>query len=801
MICGRGYDSARVMIVGDCGSEEDVSTGQAISGYTDSTISRLYRDMGIHDNDIYRTCYIKERGNQQKWEENIPLISNLYKDTLVAEIRRISPNIIVPLGELSFNFLTQQKGIYKFRGSILPCLSTIATTPTRVIPILGPTPYLNQDPKLLFISRLDFGKVAKYIDAKGPIQEDGKVWICKNSEHLRLYFERQYPVSTFLVFDIETYFGIPTCISFCFDGHESCTVPLLDWSIPQDTRVLMMSEVARMLASPIPKVNQNIKYDWKKLERWGFRVNNVAGDTIIAASCLYPEFPKNLGFLTSIYTEMPYFKDEGKEYDPRTSTGRDKLYTYCAKDSLSTYRIHAQQKEEMVEVGVKPVYDELMRVYPIYRRMDERGIRIDEEQRQKLVSKYESLFDINLRKLAKLCNKEINPLSPLQIRTVVYEELAYKTIRGVKKTKAGLGGTDEESLEMLMWMGSSSHKDAKDILRTIIACRKLHKVIEYLDTPIHEDGRMRSEFNLAGTENGRSSAGSTTDNHLYVLKNKIKVMDLGRSFQTITKHGFSINGETYGKDIRSMFVPSSGYSFVECDLSQAEARVDAVLARDFEILEVFDGPIGIHKLTGSWVYDCEPLEIKKNTLVDGVDRYHEAKTVRHAGERNMQAMRLMMMINKSISKCEALLRKFHEKQPNIRNVYHRDIRETLRSERKLVAPNGRKRDFFGKYDESMVNEGISMLPQAIVSDQLKFRGIGDSLSEVDWCFPLVEAHDGFMGEVPSGREEEFCSIFKRNVEVGIDFRTCSLPRDFVLKIPMEAEWSSTNWQGMKSLEL
>ena len=309
---------------------------------------------------------------------------------------------------------------------------------------------------------------------------------------------------------------------------------------------------------------------------------------------------------------------------------------------------------------------------------------------------------------------------------------------------------------------------------------------------------MRSEFNLAGTENGRSSAGSTTDNHLYVSKKKIKKMDLGRSFQTITKHGFQINGETYGKDIRSMFVPSNGYCFVECDLSQAEARVDAVLSKDYSILDVFDGPIGIHRLTGSWIYDCDPMEIKKNILIDGIDRYHEAKIGRHATERNMRADRLMMMINKPIHKCEEILRKIHAKQPNLRDVFHHDVREILRTERKLIAPNGRKRDFFGKYDENMVNEGISTLPQAIVSDQLKFS-LPALKQEGPLFRPLVEAHDGFLAEVHNEDKELYAQTFKRIVEREIDFRTCSLSRDYKLKIPMEAEWSNTNWQEMKTL--
>jgi hypothetical protein len=102
---------------------------------------------------------------------------------------------------------------------------------------------------------------------------------------------------------------------------------------------------------------------------------------------------------------------------------------------------------------------------------------------------------------------------------------------------------------------------------------------------------------------------------------------MGHSFQTIGKHGFEVDGVTYGQNLRSIFIPSPGYYFVECDLSQAEARVDAVLAKDFDILRVFDSSTGIHRLTGSWVFNCSPHEIKKNTLVDGVDCYHVSKTI------------------------------------------------------------------------------------------------------------------------------------------------------------------------------
>lgn len=798
MITGHGTGSAKVMLIGDSGSEEDVGSGKALSGKVEDTLKRFIKENQLDWNDFYSTLLIKERGSQKDWKLNIDLVSNEYREVLKGEISTINPNVIIPINELAFNFVTGLKSIRKYRGSILPTKPDLVTRETRVLPILGPNPFLNEAPWLYFISRLDFTKVKANLDKHGPIEDIGFTWIANDSTTLRNFFTRHYSRSSFVVFDIETHYGIPTCISFCFDGNESCTVPILDKAIAFDTRALMAIEVARLLAAPIPKVNQNIKFDWKKLERFGFYVNNVVGDTLIAASTLYPEFPKNLGFLTSIYTDMPYHKDEGKDYNPATDN-RSRLYLYCAKDSLATHKIYSQQLEEIKLQGVGFVYNQLMKVFPIYKKMETVGMRVDDERRKNLIAKYESLFEITRFKLCRLSNQDdLNPLSPKQIRKLVYEDLGYKTIRGIKTNKNGEPSTDEDSLEMLIWKGYSQNPDAGEILKCQIACRKLHKVLEFLQDPIHPDGRLHYEYNLGGTETGRTSASSTTDNYLQFDGKKIKSIDLGHSPQTIGKHGFEIDGEVLGRELRSMFVPDSGYAFVECDLSQAEARVDAVLAKDFNMLEVFDGPIGIHKLTGSWIYDCDPLEIKKGILVGGVDRYHEAKTARHAGERNMKAERLMVMINRPLNECEKILKKFHDKQPNIRDIFHKEIYKQLQDNRVLIAPNGRRRDFFGRFDSHMVNEGISQLPQAIVSDQLKFS-LSDTMDECPWAIPLVEAHDGFLAEVPIGREEEYARVFKKNVETEIDFETCSLSRKFKLRIPMEAESSTESWQSLKHL--
>ena len=784
------------MLIADGASDEDVASGYAISGYQESVLKDFAKANGIKWEQTYRTCLIKERIKLVDPKSNYDLITDQYRRILTDELNTVKPNIIVPLSELSFNFTTNLSSIFKFRGSVLP---SVNIPQAKVIPILGVYPYINQDYKLNYISRLDFARVAKNIDNYEPYKEPN-IWIARTAPALQNFIQRSIVNSPFLVFDIETFVGIPTCISLCFNGIESVTVPLLDNGTSQTERVVMMHLVAELLASPIPKVNQNIKFDWKKLERFGFYVNNIVGDTFLAASCLYCEFPKNLGFLTSLYTDMPYFKDEGKQYDPILHN-RDRLYMYCAKDSMATHQIYSQQLEELKETGTFPVYNKLMEIFPLYKSMEDNGILVDDEQRQRLTGKYESLFDIQLYKARSLIgNRDFNPLSSVQCQKLVYETLGCKSMRGIKHTKAGNPSSDEESLEMLIGAGGYNN-EIISILRSMIACRKVHKVLEMLWLPLHPGNKLKCEFNLGGSENGRTTASTTTDNYLIFKKGKIKLIDLGHSFQTIAKHGFEIDEEEYGKDLRSLFVPSPGYCFVECDLSQAETRVDAVLANDFDFLPIFDGPVGIHRLTGSWFFNKDPLEIKKDTR-----DYLISKIARHAGERNMREDRLMMLlagagVRKNIRECAQILKTFHGKQPNIRGVFHEEVRQHVQREKLLVAPNGRRRDFFGRYDKDQINEGISFLPQAIVTDYLKngLRKTFDTCRE--FAKPLSEAHDGFLAEVKSDHKEEYYKEFKKNTEVPINFRTCSLMRDYDLVIPLEGEWSDTNWMEMKGLKI
>ena len=796
MIQAHGKSGAEIFLVEDSASNEDILSGYALSGTAERTLRHFFSLHKYDLNQTWRTLLYKERlnyngKNKKKFKEAIEQTNPESTNILFDELISIRPNIIVTLGELSLNLLTGQRSITKYRGSILPLRpdiqSKINDRAVKVIPALGPR-LLNENYPARVYTKVDLAKVVKYAGNTEFINPDGRIWVARTGAEFQNYLNRQKWENNYVVFDIETTYGIPTCISFSFGDDEAVCVPLLDNTIDGCDRVVLHQLVARILKSKIGKVNQNIKYDVTILERFGFMVKNITGDTVLRSGLIYPELPKNLGFLTSIYTEMPYHKDEGKDFE---SSNRNRLYLYCAKDSLATRRIYDQQELELEESGLQCLYKErIMPLFFIYKAMDSNGILVDDLARQKLRLKHEFLLNLNTNTLMKITERDFNPRSPKQCGQLIYEELRYPARKKDDNYK-----TDEDTLEELLILAESKFKEGPEILRLIIVCRKIAKLLEYINTPLHLDNRLRGSFNLAGTETGRTNCGKSLDRLLLLDdKGNYALETVGRSLQTITKHGFRIGSDIFGSDLRSMFVPTPGFIFVEADLSQAEARVDAVLAKDWDLLEQFDKPPGVHKLAAGWLYDKDPNEIKKGSL-----EYQMGKTARHSAERNIGAKHLAISMHISLEESSRILAKFHQKCPNITNIFHRDIKDFLSKNGYLRCPNGRRRDFFGRPgDIGTINEAISYIPQAVVSDQNKFSfiGIKEEMPQVRY---LMESHDSSLVEIRKDALEVYAAIVNKWLVTDIDFRGCSISRDYCLRIPCEIEYSETNWQEMKKL--
>ena len=833
LISGHGRSDAKVIFVGDSASNDDVTSGYALTGSAEYGLNKMFSPFGFRVQDGYRTLYIKTKlkytGKQRKLyneaiKEALAESPRPFDEILTEEIVTLSPTVVVPLDNLSLNYLANLGPITNYRGSILPLRPDIQshiTHPVKIIPIYHPQ-RIQQDYLSRIYAPLDYKKVVDNQNNYSPISVNGRVWVCRSYKQFIQWLARmrerliEIPVEDrFMVFDLETFLGFPTAIGFCFDGEEAASIPINDGTIIPEEMVLFLKEIDRLLQSPIPKVNQNIKYDWKQVEKFGFQVNNVVGDTALAFHILYPELPKNLGFQVSIYTDFPYFKDEsGKKsnaWNPKNYVA-DTLYIYNGKDALSTHQIHSKQLKELKEDGLLDFYQRQVPLIHLYKKMEGNGLRVSESQRNYLRAKYETLYEQYRIELRELVGQELNPRSGPQVGNLVYEVLKFPP--RTKTTDSGKTSwkTDKDTLDDLLIKYPDKPGRA---LQLVITLRKLSKIIDFTNIPLYPDGTFRGEYNLIGTETGRTSGSKTLD-QIFIQNEEgtYEYKRMGGSLQTLTKHGYTLENETYdtpedskiGHDLRSMFVPRTGYIFIEGDLSQADARTVCVLCRDYELLASFDTKPKIHAKTAGYIFGVDPTKISKSSPTIpglGIAYYDLGKRARHAGSFGMGSFRLAQMTHLPLPQCDEILRKYHEREPNVRHVYHKEVFDAIMRDRTLVTPFGRRRIFYGRFDsqsdkEKLLKEGYSYIPQSVTSDALKF-GILKLDEEVkEYCNFLVEAHDSLLSEVLIERKEEYCEAFRRCVETPINFRKCTLSRDYELTIPCELSIGE-DWEHMNEL--
>jgi DNA polymerase I-like protein with 3'-5' exonuclease and polymerase domains len=824
LIYGCGPDKG-ILFLEDYPSEDEFAQKKPLIGANLNLIKRILYGLQINPESFYRTCFFKRRHlelqvqirrNKFRWHSKQTASDPDYfqemLDLVIAEFIEIQPKVAFICGELPLNALTKRKKIRKYRGSILELADwikikypTIANT--LIIPLV---PLRDQfaDPNLTVFTQLDLQKGIKY-SKEQFVHPDKRYILTVAYSAADFYgFLERCPNPEYRTIDIETNNNFITCLGFCLDGKEAISVPWIH--MKEEHRPTLMKAVANYIAQPIPTVNQNILYDDTLLTRWGMPIPNISGDTMLLAHTLYPEFPKGLDFLTSIYTDIEYYKDDvkdmGSAYDPEKY--KERLYIYNAKDALTTHIIYKQQLADAEELGVLDFYKKsVMPIYGMYKRINQTGLLVDDSKRKQLLIKYKTCLDYNMTLLKEMLEPDENINwdtlinSPKQVAYLIYDymgcpEISHWKVNPKTGERMQVLSTDEDAIEELI-INRVKDENIKKVLSTILICRKFYRIINWLLTPCDYDGKMYTWYNQVGTESGRTSASERPDKfRLWEDEDgALYKKPVGYSFQTIPKHGYELpDGSQIGDDLLEIFIPHDGNIFIEGDKSQAEARVVTVLSENYDLLPYFDRPPGIHRLTASWIVGGDPFKILKTDSA-----YDKGKRARHAGNYGMGPARLSQMTHLSYEECEIILFKFHKADPSIRDVFHYGIKEALHNGRVLITPFGRRREFFGRLDEDTFKEAFSYIPQSTVSDDIKRSG-RELMERSPWALFPIEKHDSILAEIPRERKDEYVELWKDTMEKPINFNKCTLIRDIELVIPTELQWSETNLSELKDLK-
>jgi uracil-DNA glycosylase family 4 len=816
---GCGNREAKLLFVGEAPGQSEEYLQEPFVGPTGELLKEICREIGIEWGDIYATNVIKYRPpqNQLKRLGEIGVSIDDSINQLWDEINALKPNCIVAFGNLALKAIAGKgngsSGIMKWRGS---CMKTVGMD-FKVVPTIHPAALLHSSGEELeddwqgkkkgplkysyrHILKLDLLRAKAEAESSLYAPPERVIEIAKDSislgRFLSLYSNRDtYPTVSV---DIEVVKSVPFCIGLAFNSWHAISIPLIDvfsWQNLEGIHDHQLAEMWRMVAelleSDVQVIGQNFKFDRRQLARLcGIFIKNFHCDTSLLAHSLHPEFPKALEFTTSIYTKEPYYKEEGKEFDWK----RDKItrfLTYNGRDACVTFEVFEEMRKDARELNVPGFpdwYENFVLKYTtslhrFYYELEDVGFRINLERQKELVAHYGNLVKEAQDELNKLAGWEVNVNSKPQCATLVYTQLRFPQRKG----------TAEEVLVALMANTKKITPGMRRILELILLIRRLQMAKKKISAKPDYDGRMKCVYRIAGTETGRSSTGT--------MKPPMRPEDLGMPFHTMTKHG------DIGTEVREMFIADEGYTIVETDMSQAEARIVASFANDFKLLKLFADKADVHKITAASIFNVNVSQVTKEMRFIG-------KIVRHAGNYDMGKHRLMELVNTEAKrqhidinlsewKAGKLLDAFHSFSPNIRGVFHQEIQNQLQNNNRiLVNPFGRYRQFFDRWGRELWKEAYAHLPQSTVPDSLRRAGIrangrfvGDG---IDARF-VVEAHDALVALVRTEHIDRYVTLIHEEIEKPIDFKNCTISRDPII-IPAETK-IGMDYKNLKKYEL
>jgi len=797
---GMGNPYARIAIVGEAPSYEEEQAVKPFVGNSGREMDRWLKDVGIfrHECWVTNVCkYMVPPANKTgkpipfwKRAETVNVNKQQSIEELYTEIHNLPElNLIIGLGATALEALTNRVGITDYRGSILKGMGK------KVICTFHPAHILRQDAEVAGfwqkqVALHDLKRCSEqqfFPEIRLPRRE---LNICKSLQQL-LEFIEKYKDFTRPAVDIEAHpngSGLPICIGIAFTPQEGLTIPLWNTdgisNIPSQELTLIWHHLSQLLANN-DIVGQNFKYDQDKIKRIGFCISRLISDTMLKAFAINPELPKNLAFNTSIYTEEPFYKNEGM-YDGTVAD----LLLGCARDACVTKEIDLAMDKDLDKMKMRGYYENfIMPLHELYLSIETDGFLVNEDKRVELLQKYIEWSEKLAYERFKLAGKIVNPQSWQQVRWFLYEHLNCPTREG----------TGEEVLTSLF---NQVKKDIqKQGIVNILDARRVEKTIgNYLMALPDYDGRMKSTYYLC-LETGRTSTGllepPIRPEHRYkdVDTGKLRKKCIGTAFQTLTKHG------DIGQDVRSMYVADPGHCFIQVDSSQAEARVIFLLAG--EDLTLFDRH-DLHALTASWFVGGEESDWSKKILGYEHPNRFLGKTLRHAGhlgararraanEVNTQARKYRIDIQINEMKAEYALTVFHLKQPKIRGVFQNGVKDAIDATRQLRAaiPFGVDSDdapvrtFFERHGDELYRQAFSYIPQRSITDNTKAAALRIRRLIPDVRI-LVESHDSLTFLVPVNDVKYYVPIITTEMERPIDFSKCSIPRD-KLSIPAEVE--------------
>lgn len=817
IVPGRGSLSAPITIVGEAPGADEVRLRQPFIGRSGTLLKKILFQAGIPLSDVYMTNVVKVRpkGNDIKPFFNKGTFSKegqKWLEMLKNELEKSESNVIVALGGTALAALCGLQSITKWRGSIL---ESSLLPGRKVIPSIHPSAALRQYIQRFFINH-DIRRALEQSEFPDIRRPERNLIINPSADVAMTWMEEHLDQATDICLDIEISGQLElSCIGFSVDSSEALCIPVAQYSLEDEARV--MKKIGLYINEPRYNIiGQNVIFDLMfLLNRYGIIPSNNIDDTMVAQSVLFPDFPKGLDFLNSVYTEEPYYKDEGKEW--KKVRNWRQFWEYNAKDATTTLEIWNVLEAKLKHESYWDTYRRDMRKHEACLFMSHRGMYTDPEGIEKTKAEVtEKIKDAQIRldaeiapimknKTKVIVDKEsgqdgyLNVNSPVQLKKYFYGDLGIAPYLDKKRPTC-----NDKALQRLA-KGTTvraGRPEAK-IIQELVGLKKFRGT--YLNMKFDEDGRFRADYRPRGTIFGR-------------LSSAITIFHTGMNMQNLPPQ------------FKGFLKADPGYILFEMDKVQAEWVATAYIAGDQNMISTIESGQDPHAVTAKLItrisveaiqaehkylgHASDPIEIENlrvEFLTKNSQYFNEFKNAsflprtmscRQCGKKSnhgfnygMQFRKFSLINETTEPEAKIIYTLYHRAYPGLANWYER-VKITLNKDgRVLQNCYGRKVRLLDAWGDSLFQQAYSFYPQSTVADLVTDAMINSLEDESSIMQPfelLGQVHDSLVFQYPISEGFEKMTDAIYNIKKYMEPTLTYAGRDFVIATDMKfgLDWGS-----------
>jgi len=789
---GHGPDNARIMIVGEAPGADEEIQGRPFVGDSGVILTGLLHEAGLRRDECYITNVCKYRppfNEMGAWctdkktdlKKGFIEYGGRYADPRVIEgieeldeeIKRVNPEIIVGFGNTALWALHGKWGITNWRGSEI-----VLGSGHRFVPTLHPAsilrnwatrPYVIHDLKQRVAKRLREG----FVD---PVFEFNTA---PSFDEVMSFLES---AKGDLSGDIETADGHIICLGLAKSARHALCIPFRNeggvyWE-PQDQRDIIdkLSEVCSN--ADVTWIGQNWNYDAQYFEADFGWTKMPDFDTYIAQSVLFPGVERDLGFLSSMYSEWhQYWKMDAKDWGKIADF--QSFFRYNCRDVVHTFEIAQRQREKLAQARLNKQFEERMRYGQYVYRMMRRGVNRDFERTDAMVSEVKTAIDEREKMMEEVIGKPVTKVagtkkaptlthlfnSPTQVADLFYKQLGVKAI---KKRGSFAPTTDDEALKKVI---AKHPGKIADLAQAILECRSLDKLrANFLEAELDPDSRFRASWSPTGAETFRLTSGKNAFHR-------------GGPLQNITT-GSTGSGRKL-PNLRNCIVPDPGYIYFNTDLERADLQVVAWEAEDEELKDMLKAHADIHTENAKGIF-----RLREDP---SYEQRQFAKKFCHLTNYGGKGRTCAIALGCTVHEAEKSQARWFEMHPGIKKWHQRTEAQVLGT-RTVTNRFGYRRIYFDRVD-GLLPEALAWVPQSTVSIliSLQHMAIEDELGE-RLCQIQMQVHDSLNGQILlNGDLDETLKRLRKASQIAVPYAD-------PLYIPLELSLSNTSWGEVEKCE-